>query len=174
VDIKALLETEVARWRSIDAPPGGWLVQEFVLRQGRDFQGNPLPRGYRPMTPQRCFDNAAALAFDRRRKRPLTYMEGFIAFPGMPITIHHAWVLDEASGLLVDPTLSDPENYGYMGVAITREEYQLWKPPATSAVLSSSMRINVEFLTRRDPDLAVFVPSSDEETERRERRPHFS
>lgn len=118
--IRDTLKQESAGWLMLKANPGAWLRQEFVVRKGKEYVGRPLPAKYPKMASKHCFHNAGQLV---RRRRNLRYVEGFITDDGMPMTIHHAWVIDAEDGV-IDPTLATPETWQYMGVAFTADEYR--------------------------------------------------
>ena len=81
---------------------------QFVLDNGRYYEPTELPKGYRLMTPQRCFDNAFKLAC----KKGLTYVEGYAEIFGVPIL--HGWCLDGET--VIDPTTTGLG--GYYGVPL--------------------------------------------------------
>ena len=90
---------------------------QFVLEYGREYSPSPLPKGYRLMTPQRCFDNAFLLA----KKKGLTYVEGYAEVEGVPIL--HGWCLD--GDRVIDVTASGIT--GYYGVPLNLKLVQRFR-----------------------------------------------
>lgn len=149
--IRDILAQESAVWLRIGANPGAWLRQEFVVRKGKEYVGRPLPAKFPKMPAKYCFHNAAQLV---RRRRNLRYCEGFITNDGMPLTIHHAWVLDADDGV-VDPTVEAPETWEYMGVAFTADEYRAArKGRKTPALLTDQYElVDVALILHYCPEL---------------------
>jgi hypothetical protein len=71
-----------------------------------------------------CYMNAFQLATSHPSK--YTYVEGYIHIAVLPV--EHAWVVDNKTGMVVDPTMNPPEEgktvyaLGYFGVPI-KEKY---------------------------------------------------
>jgi hypothetical protein len=91
------------------------VIEEFMLRNGREFQGRALPARYRRRAPKMCFYNARQLVL--RSSKRLRYCEGYVLWPKLPLLIHHAWAIDEA-GRVVDPTLARPQDYQFFGIIL--------------------------------------------------------
>ena len=95
-------------------------MHEFVLKFGKIYLGQPLPKKYRLRPIKQCFDNARRLT---ERSKALQYCEGFVASADLPLIIHHAWAVNK-KGEVIDPTLrafknldaSGGERGHYMGV----------------------------------------------------------
>lgn len=83
--------------------------EDLLLKHGRFYVPQELPRKYNRKAMKQCFHNAAALA--RGSRGQLTYVEGIAA--GI-IPVHHAWCVD-AAGKVVDVTW-DPMGTAYFGV----------------------------------------------------------
>jgi hypothetical protein len=83
----------------------------FVLERGREYEPAPLPAGISRGAPRQCFQNALNIADDDG----LVYTEGYMLRPGVPILVHHAWCVTP-DGVVVDPTIPDPETCGYYGI----------------------------------------------------------
>jgi hypothetical protein len=91
-------------------------------------------------------------------------MEGYIIHQDFPVPILHAWAYDSDANAVIDPTLVQPEQYGYLGIEISGEERERWKMQGSLGVLiSGSDMINLEFLLHRDPGLALLLPASTSE-----------
>lgn len=104
------LESAVANANKADARVACCrCIEEFVLRNGRWFETQPLPASYRRGTPRECFHNATNLITDHGELR---YVEGY-ASSGAPH--HHAWCID-ALERVVDSTVPHPGNSAYFGV----------------------------------------------------------
>jgi hypothetical protein len=106
----------------------------FMLAHGRKYEVGPMsfagPRG----EPKACFSNAGTLALENP---DLTYVEGQILVCGVPID--HAWCIDK-EGIVVDPTVCDPDHVGeYFGVPF-RTDYLL------KAVLRNKMWGVLDFI----------------------------
>lgn len=112
-----LLDTVAAMVGSFGGPGRmGVSVELIAHRVGRPFHPAPLPGHVPRAVPMRCFENAANLAI---RDPGLAYAEGVALDPGIPLPVHHAWVVDPG-GRVVDPTWPDPERCEYIGIAFTR------------------------------------------------------
>jgi len=150
-NLRAYLQQMADNWAKLGAPA---LMERFVLRNGDEFEGRKLPKGYRLGTPKECFYNAAMLVLD---KPGLRYVEGYVWREGLPLAIHHAWVID-AKGRVIDNTLRDPERCQYMGVGYIRAE--LWNELQKNqyyGLLDSGMGLNADLMFRIDPDLKDMV-----------------
>jgi len=149
--IRDSLAQESAGWLMLKANPGAWLRQEFVVRKGKVYEGRPLPAKYPKMAAKHCFYNAGQLV---RRRRNLRYCEGFITHDGLPLTIHHAWVIDDEDGV-IDPTVEAPETWEYMGVAFSADEYRAaLKGRKTPALLVDQYDlVDVSLILRYCPEL---------------------
>ena len=79
-----------------------WLMYDFVLRYGKLYGGEPLPKRYVQRLPKQCFYNARGLVV---RAKGLAYCEGYVIRIDLPISIHHAWAIKD--GKVIDPTLRD-------------------------------------------------------------------
>jgi len=90
---------------------------QFVLEHGREYSPNTLPKGYRIMTPHRCFDNAFHLA----KKKGLTYVEGYAEVEGVPIL--HGWCVDGEQ--VIDVTATGL--MGYYGVPLNLKLVQRFR-----------------------------------------------
>lgn len=149
------LEMQSRGFRALNGPPGAWVMQEFVLREGIDCKPQPLPDRYQPRPPKHCFQNASTLM----RKTKLTYVEGFVIGSDLPIPIHHAWTIN-ITGDVIDPTLREPERYAYLGVKFTRDEYTEWTAAgiSCSALLDYVGRVRVKRIIGRCPALRDMIP----------------
>jgi len=96
-----------------------------LLKDGRWYEPQMLPRKYAYGEMKQCFANAARLAL---REPTLTYVEGF-AHSGL-IPVHHAWTVD-LKGRVIDPTWrTRPEDeyahkvhdMAYLGIEFEIEE----------------------------------------------------
>ena len=69
---------------------GAWLLYDFLLRYGKLYGGEALPKRYVRRTPKACFYNARQLVFASKN---LEYCEGYVCRLSLPIPIHHAWAV---------------------------------------------------------------------------------
>lgn len=147
-------------FRRLGSSGGGWLMEEFVLREGIDCIAQPLPKRYVKRLPKQCFANARTLV---RRARDLTYCEGFGWRAGLPLPLHHAWAIDHVYNV-VDPTWDDPQDCTYVGVAIPRADLLA---NCGSMLLTASGVMRWEYMVRRCPPLRRLLDA----TKRREVSP---
>lgn len=84
---------------------------EIVLRHGRAFSGNPLPKGYRHGRIGVCYANSFRTAIRKR----ITYVEGFADIGFGPML--HAWCVD-AHGKVIDRTWCFNGKNEYFGIPI--------------------------------------------------------
>lgn len=159
MELKEQLRREVDGWRFLNANLGAWLMQEFVIKKGKEYPGRALPRPYRKMPPKQCFSNAGELA---RRRPDLRYCEGFATSPYVPMAFHHAWLLDIKQEV-IDPTVLTPADYQYVGVSYSWEEYRaaMANRRLPSLFLDDLDRVNVRFLLKECPELAELIKPID-------------
>lgn len=87
----------------------------FLLKLGRSWAAQRLPRGVARGPQRQCYENAGRLAL---QQPGFTYVEGY-AYPSGLIPVAHAWCVDER-GYVVDNTLAEPGSTVYFGVAFSR------------------------------------------------------
>ena len=85
-----------------------------VLRYGRSFKPQALPKGYKMQESKQCFMNAFKLA---QTHPDLTYVEGFATPDFAPIPMQHAWCVDD-DGNVFDNTWKTPGS-AYVGIPMT-------------------------------------------------------
>ena len=91
---------------------------DFILKNGRAFEWQELPRGMRSGLPRECFRNAASLAL--RKPDLYTYVEGYAFNRWVAVQpVAHAWCIDPVD-FVVDTTWE--EGADYFGVPF-RHEY---------------------------------------------------
>lgn len=102
----------------------GISYDDFILRNGRAFQGRKLPARYTLKFPKMCYWNSYVLV---RKSKRLRYCEGYVGRVDMPIPIQHAWAIDPLDRV-VDVTLQDWETgesasheAEYFGIVFERE-----------------------------------------------------
>lgn len=75
-------------------------AEGYVLENGRAWEPQELPAEFQALRGQQkeCFKNAAdpVFNFDER----VRYVEGFAMAEGLPLAIHHAWLVDEHDRVL--------------------------------------------------------------------------
>lgn len=93
-----------------------------VLAHGRPFKTDtrPRPKGILKMRNKECFSNASRLA--HQMYSDLIYCEGYALTEGIPVAIHHAWVVGP-NGIVIDPTWKTVGTE-YFGIPFD-EEYHL-------------------------------------------------
>lgn len=140
-------------WASIGIPA---LMERFVLRNGREFKGRPLPRSYKRGTPKECFSNAIHLVHETAPR--LTYVEGYVLRENLPILIHHAWAIDSRNRV-VDVTLENADaTCAYMGVVIPwNEVWRVVKRTKVYGVFDTGRGLNAEWMFERDPPLKALI-----------------
>jgi hypothetical protein len=149
--LRAYLQQMADNWAQLGAPA---LMERFILRNGDEYEGRPLPKGYKLGTPKECYCNAATLVFQRPGLR---YVEGYVWREGLPLAIQHAWCID-AKGRVIDNTLQDTERCQYMGIGVIRAE--LWEELQKTGyygLLDTGMGLNTNWMFRIDPDLKDIV-----------------
>jgi hypothetical protein len=160
MDLRERLRRETEGWRYLNANLGAWLMQEFVVRKGIEYPARALPPGYPKMQAKYCFANAAYLQ-RRWPGRKLRYCEGFVSRPRLPISIHHAWIID-AEDQIIDPTLETPSEYEYLGVPYTMARYhaEMHQRRTLSLFLDDAGAVNFKFLLRECPELRELIDQS--------------
>lgn len=153
------LAREAAGWRMLEAPPGAWFLQEFLVRVGIVGIAQPLPAKYPPMTPTYCFQNTAILV---RRRRGLRYCEGYVIRNSFPFPIHHAWAID-ANDRVIDPTLERPEECQFLGFPIDLKERKKWVNRNSQSVFDTGMGRNIKFMMQHCPALLDLVADQHRE-----------
>lgn len=153
--IKEMLTDYVALTAPLGYPA---LLERFLLRNGKEYATTP-PVG--PLgTPGLCFGNAYEAALAGRG----TYTEGLGYRPGLPITVHHAWLT--VDGRAMDITWRDPASSSfatlldceYLGIefdnaTIRRHAYETGY---AGGILANEM-YNVELMRKIDPDLVSSI-----------------
>jgi hypothetical protein len=133
-----------------------WVVEEFFLRNGREFYPQLLPVKYRRRPIKACFYNARQLVL---RSKALRYAEGYAIGADLPLLIHHAWAVDE-QGRVVDPTLRQPEMFEFFGVIFGREVIQPRDRIYCGVLQNSISGWRKDFLNSIDPGLKELWASS--------------
>ena len=107
-------------------------LHEFVLRFGKPFQAAPLSPRIRRGEPKRCFENSAKLA----AVEGWLYVEGFGTVRGVGLAIHHAWVCEPGTNIVIDPTTDNIDTY--FGVAFTHAALRRhWKNYDSSSIIDN-------------------------------------
>jgi hypothetical protein len=86
-------------------------MYHFVLTEGKEMKGIPLPEKYKRGEMKMCFKNAFDLSINNQ---DLIYCEGYALTPGL-FPILHAWCQDQ-DGNVIDNTWDNPEEVEYYGV----------------------------------------------------------
>ncbi len=142
--IKDYLEREVELRGKIGIP---CLLERFVLRNGEEFHGSPYP-GKR-MKPKMCYMNSTFLM----EQKGMKYYEGLCLNVINPILpFQHAWCVKD--GVVYDPTLAEPEKYGYLGIHVPdRDVHRITSETGYYGILSLHDMFNVDYINERDPEV---------------------
>lgn len=161
IDIKDWITQERDAFKNIGMvgpSNGAWLMQEFLLRNGRLFYSQPKPRRYKMRTPKYCFYNARMLA--KRSHGALGYAEGYLASPGLPLLIHHAWCVD-ADHRVIDNTLQDRNTdesrsatAQYFGMVFPPE---IWPKGGGESMLDSGRGFRIDLWVTIDPEFKAII-----------------
>jgi len=152
-EVADALRSLVEAMRGFKAHPHAWLLQEFMLRNGKRWtEIAPLPKRMRMGTPKLCFANSAKLAMKHSNLR---YCEGYIV---RIIPIHHAWCIDE-HGRVIDATLRDPVS-DYLGVAFTAAEYAHHSSDRSASLFDTGRGLNEGLILNLDPSMKAEVEAS--------------
>lgn len=115
---------------------------QFVLKHGKRYEAQPLPKEFSRMPYHDCFKTAANLAGVGRG----TYVTGIGIWNYNPMP--HAWIID-SNERVIDPTWDDPEKNEYYGIVIPtdmlREELHRCK---RWELLRIDGRNNTDFMER--------------------------
>jgi len=144
--LKNLIGTRDA-WATIGAAALG---ERFVIRNGKEYVGRKKPKRYRLGTPKQCFQNATHLVTDHT---DLRYVEGYAMHKDIQFPFLHAWAIDPV-GRVIDITLREPEDYEFMGIALTR--HQLWQALHKKQVyglFDHGFGMNYQWMFEVDPGL---------------------
>ena len=98
-------------------------MEDLLLKHGRFYVPQPLPKPYQRGSLRRCFDNAYQSAL--RSAGRLRYVEGLAVSGETPV--HHAWCVDDA-GRVIDRTW-DPPAIAYFGVVVPLARVKLSRSP---------------------------------------------
>jgi hypothetical protein len=128
-----------------------WLLYDFVLRYGKVYGGEPLPKRYIRRAPKACFYNARGLVL---AAKGLEYCEGYVLRADLGIPIHHAWAVK--AGKVIDPTLRDPENCEYLGITFDRR-YLEPSLRYSGQLLTAYEGLRVDFLKGLYPEYAPVI-----------------
>lgn len=152
--IKEMITDYVALTAPLGHPA---LLERFLLRNGKEYATTP-PVG--PLgTPGFCFGNAYEAALAGRG----TYTEGLGYRPGLPITVHHAWLTVDGRAMDITwkdgvgsmATLAECEYIGieFGNATIRRHAYETGY---AGGLLANEM-YNIDLMRKIDPDLVQSV-----------------
>jgi hypothetical protein len=152
--LRVALFERAAGWRKIGAPPGVWLLDEFLARHGESFERRLKSRLPYSGRPKECFGNAMRLVTSF--PRVYRYCEGYLYDRTLGIAFLHAWVVNQR-GEMAEPTTTltgGQENYLYIGLSFTAESYA--GATVTSSGLSTfdtGRGVNWRLIYAHDPSL---------------------
>ena len=107
--------------------------EEVVLKFGRSYRIQSLPKGIKRGEKKQCFFNAAMLAINS----DLIYVEGFAFLPDVPLPIHHAWCVTEGEDAVIDPTSDNLVEY--IGIPFRPAVIEgVWKSGRGKSLLNST------------------------------------
>lgn len=145
--IREILEAQVKTFETFKHPS---IMERFVLRN-TDGEKVGVPFTEERGEAKMCFMNATHMAAETY----LPYVEGYCMRDDIGFAFHHAWCVD--GGEIVDPTLTEPEKYHYLGVEIPYDELRNEiRKNGVYGVLDSEM-INYRYMFKRDPGLKEIV-----------------
>lgn len=150
MNIKDRIQQQIEHMAMIGHPA---LMERFILRNGQEM--TPASEHGERMTPKECFSNATEVMQEYGH---CTYVEGYAFRPGLPILIHHAWVMLE-DGTAMDPTWDEPDKCHYYGVPFKDEDVaSMMVETGYYGMFDHGRGINIDFLLRFDPGLREFMP----------------
>jgi len=159
IDIVDWITEDRNVWKSLGTKSmggGAWLMQEFLLRNGKKFFSQPKPRRYKMRTPKYCFHNSRMLV--KQSHGNLRYAEGYLASPDLPLLMHHAWAVD-ANDRVVDVTLQNYDDESsrsgpaqYFGIVFPKE---IWPKTGGSSMLDSGRGLRIDLWLKIDPGFEV-------------------
>lgn len=150
MSLKEQLQWEADSFRLL-GNNGAWIYPEFILRNGREYAGRPLPKRFKLGTPKACFWNAQDIV--RRSRGRYHYVEGY-AYRFIPM--HHGWVVDDEN-LVIEPTLRDGldgsplEETQYYGVRLTYAQLTALRPRGGGPLFSSDWGYKIKNMIAIDP-----------------------
>lgn len=101
--------------------------EELVLKLGTPYTWAPRPKNFQAGLPKACFNNSGLLAL---RRKNLVYVEGFALLGNIGLPIHHAWVIEQDSDVVIDVT---SDNFrAYIGIPF-RTDYLRQRRKATDS-----------------------------------------
>ena len=89
-------------------------MADFTAHEGEEFKVPGSPPPIKLQTPKECYRNCANTALSHPDK--YSYCEGYVRDSGLPFPIEHAWLQDNATKMVVDPTLGWRPHTQYFGV----------------------------------------------------------
>ena len=123
--LRQALLANVKNWKALNAPPGAWLLDQFLAENGEDFHRYSAFQPQTRWRPKECFLNAmTAVNF---HPRSLRYVEGYLYNRKFGVAFLHAWAVDPA-GDIVETSLNllddgRAADHLYLGIAFDRDTY---------------------------------------------------
>ena len=118
-DVRSLLKLEITSFiAKLASFESSFTASTALMRHGIDFP----PRARRPnwlkMGEKRnCFNNATLHAIERD---DVLYAKGYAIYPGLPIPVQHAWLVDSTSAV-IDPKWEGTGDHIFFGIALRRD-----------------------------------------------------
>lgn len=124
--LRQALLANVKNWKMLNAPPGAWLLDQFLAENGEDFRRYSAFQPQTRWRPKECFLNAMTAV--NYHPRSLRYAEGYLYDRKSGAAFLHAWAVDPA-GDIVETSLNllddgRSADYLYLGVAFDFDSYQ--------------------------------------------------
>jgi hypothetical protein len=141
--LKENLEQRVAMFDTMKFPS---LMERFVLRNSPG-EMTGIPFDDELGEPKMCFMNATHLSLETH----VEYFEGYCMRDDLQIPFHHAWCVDD--GMILDPTLKEPERYHYLGVEIPKPDLRAELAKSGYYGILDNGMINYGYMFKRDPEL---------------------
>jgi hypothetical protein len=159
VALRDMLEMQAQIFEKLGAPR---LMERIVLKHGVGGMGSP--HNFKMLKMGECFYNAAVTACINN-KHDLTYCEGYAIRQGLPLPIHHAWLMTP-DNRVIDVTWNDATECEYLGLKIEDARLRRWLLKCkTYGILDTGRGLNIPFMREVDPDLVQEIVG--EVTERR-------
>ncbi len=143
--------------RCANMPAGAWINYEFIVRNGKEYEGVDLPTRFDQMSMKQCFRNTKTLV---ARYRSLTYVEGVVSLKtARHVPLHHAWAIDK-DGNVVDVTIDTPTQFYYCGVKINKHLLDNYFASHGFGVFDTGSGLNYDLFFEADPEITKLMPES--------------
>lgn len=150
--IRDVVKQMAEGWRKLGRPS---LLDEFVLKHGKVFEGVKRPTGFRKLSAHQCFANCTNHILIKQTP-DVEYYEGYTMSRSIGIPILHAWLV--RNGEVIDVTLKNPAEYEYIGVYFDRKTlHREVVKNDVYGILEGDGFVNVALLKSLDAELVDWV-----------------